>query len=134
MGNVSGVNGGESFCASELNCKVNRYVRIRPPMPSNFIFKIFPKVYHTFGHTFLPPTQNEEDQENRKEFLNKRDGSDFIQEIVKSDSASQNEEIHYVPQLDMATAYAISNSDGVGVKSRILKLIESTTYDPIFDL
>ena len=30
---------------------LKRYFRIRPRKPSNFIFTIFSKVYHTFGHT-----------------------------------------------------------------------------------
>ena len=34
-----------------IRLNLNRYFRIQPPIPSNFMFKIFPKVYHTFGHT-----------------------------------------------------------------------------------
>ena len=42
-----------------IRLNLNRYFQIQPPIPSNFIFKIFPKVYHTFGHTktsFSRPT------------------------------------------------------------------------------
>ena len=38
---------------------VNRYFRIQPPIPSNFILKIFQKAYLTFGNnmtSFLQPT------------------------------------------------------------------------------
>ena len=31
---------------------LKRYFRIRQPRPSNLIFTIFSKVYHTFGHTW----------------------------------------------------------------------------------
>ena len=34
-----------------IRLNLNRYFLIQPPIPSNFIFKILPKVYHTFGHT-----------------------------------------------------------------------------------
>ena len=38
----------------------NRYTRILQRMPSNIVLKIFPNIYHTFGHTratFIPFTE-----------------------------------------------------------------------------
>ena len=34
-----------------IKLNLHLYFRIRPGIPLHFIFNIFPKVYHTFGHT-----------------------------------------------------------------------------------
>ena len=68
---------------------LNRYFRIRPGMSSNFIFKIFPKVYHTFGHTrtsIYRPTDKWRPLEEPQGFFNKLVRTDLIQEKLQIES------------------------------------------------
>ena len=77
---------------------LNRYFRIWPRMPSNFILKIFPKVYHTFGHTrtFFHGLQTNGDHQNSpKTILNK--GSRTYNMLISKDT-SRNEKGKMAPR------------------------------------
>ena len=75
---------------------LNRYLRLRPGVPPNFSFKIFPKVYNITS--FYDLQTNEHHEENRKEILNKAGGTYSILANIKKKARAKIKNVRILTQ------------------------------------
>ena len=94
----------------------DRYFRIQHRLPSNIILTIF-SVYHAFGHKITSFLRCTDKRRPPGEPQGKFSQSWLDIFNFRKDKKTHESKIKNVPQRDMALAYAISNSDSVGVNS-----------------